>query len=292
MSKISVIIPTHNRPELLKKAIQSVVDQTYRDFELIVVDDGDSVQAEETVRAFNDPRIRYIQHEKSIGGAAARNTGIKNSNSQFIALLDDDDEWLPEKLEIQMKAFEHTSPDVGFCFTAVRNIYDNKEEITKVPEGVGDYFETVLKRFKTFLNVTLVIKRSVLDSVGYFDEKFPSHQEADLMIRVAKKYKGLGINKPLVLVNMRQHEHTGGSLERRIAGRKMILGKYLAEFKKRPDILAYHYFQLGLWLRNTNQFQMARNYFMNAFKTDHSFRYLLHFLTLSFNGRIYTLIRK
>src|SRR3989338_8677774 len=102
MVKVSVIIPTHNRPELLKRAVKSVLNQTYKDLEVIVVDDGLEKRADETVNSFNDSRLKYIQHPEEKGGSAARNTGIKNSSGEFIAFLDDDDEWLPEKLEIQI----------------------------------------------------------------------------------------------------------------------------------------------------------------------------------------------
>jgi len=102
-----------------------------------------------------------------------RNTGIKASKGEYIAFLDDDDEWLPKKLEIQMEKFKNTSNDVGFCFSAVRNIFDNQEEETRAPEGVANYYELALRRFKGFLTSTLVIKKFVFEKAGYFDEKIP-----------------------------------------------------------------------------------------------------------------------
>ena len=149
-----------------------------------------------------------------------------------------------------MALFDHTSADVGFSFTAVHNVTDDREFDTKVPEGINNYFEHVLKRFKTFLNVTLVIKREVFHEVGMFDERFPSHQEADLMVRVAKRYRGLGINQPLTRVNMTTHEQTGRNLSRRIAGRTMILKKYWREYLVRPRILWGHLRQLAIWYRD------------------------------------------
>lgn len=278
MPKVSVIIPTHNRSELLKRAIKSVLNQTYQDFEIIVVDDGD-VSAEDVVKSFSESRIKYIKHKiPHKGGSAARNTGIKNSKGDYIAFLDDDDEWLPEKLEIQMSKLENTSDDVGFCFAAVKNIYDDKEEITEVPEGIDDYFELALRRLKGFLTVTLVIKKFVFEKVGYFDERFLSHQEPDLMIRVTKKYKGLGINQSLVKVNMTKHGQIGSDLKRRIKGRKMILEKYYSEFKKRPKILAKHHFQIGLWYRDVGKYGQAKKNFKKAWKSNFKIRYFLHWL--------------
>jgi len=279
MPKVSVIIPTHNRPELLKRAINSVLAQTYQDFEIIVVDDGD-ISAEDIVKSFSDSRIRFIRHETPHrGGSATRNTGIQNATGEFIAFLDDDDEWLPGKLEVQMRKFENTPEDVGFCFSSVINDSGGgKEQTTSVPEGVHDFYELALRRFKGFLTVTLVIKKKALSDTGLFDENLPSHQDPDLIIRLARKYKGLGVNKPLVRVSItEEREHIGGDLAKRIKGREIILSKYMDEFKKRPSTLAYHYFQLGLWYRDIGQKNKAREYFKKALAAKFNLRYLWHY---------------
>jgi len=283
MPKISVIMPTCNRPDLLPGAINSVLNQTYGDWELLIIDDGDKVAAEEKAKSFNDARIRYIKHAERRGGAAARNTGIKSAQGEFIAFLDDDDEWLPEKLEIQMKEFEKTSPEIGFCFSASQSVYDGgRKVISHVPEGIGNYHELVLRRFNGFLTITLIIKKFVFEECGYFDEALPSHQEPDLIIRISKKFKGLGIDTPLSILNLTEHEHIGGSLDRRIKGRQMILDKYPNEYKERPDVLAMHYFQIALWRRDSRQFAKARLYFKKAWQTKFRFNYFLHFIIMVF----------
>ncbi|MGD0976845.1 MAG: glycosyltransferase [Minisyncoccia bacterium] len=293
MIKISIIIPTHNRPELLKKAIVSVLGQTFEDFEVVVVDDGLEKRADKIIKEFNDSRIKYIQHQEEKGGSAARNTGIKAASGKFIAFLDDDDEWLPEKLEIQMDKFENTTDNIGFCFSAVTNIYNDGAENSKVPAGENDFFEAALMRAKTFLNVTLIIKRFVFDNIGFFDEQLPSHQESDLVIRMAKKYKGLGIDLPLVRVNMlRDHDSVGKSLKRGIVGKEMILCKHWEDFKNKPNILARRYFELGLSYRNNSQFTKAGDMFEKAMKNDFLFLYLSHYLSMMFSGFMYKLVRK
>jgi glycosyltransferase involved in cell wall biosynthesis len=100
---VSVVIPTYNRASLLGRAIKSVLEQTYQDFEIIVVDDASTDNTEEVVRNLRDRRIRYLRHEKNRGGSAARNTGIRAAWGQYIAFQDSDDEWLPEKLKKQME---------------------------------------------------------------------------------------------------------------------------------------------------------------------------------------------
>lgn len=287
MPTVSVIIPTCNRPELVKKAIRSVLNQTYQDFEIIVVDDGIKKRAEEAVKSFTDQRIRYIKHNQNRGGAAARNTGIRAAQGEFIAFLDDDDQWLPEKLEIQMEEFINTPAEVGFCFTAVTQKRDEGDSSSQVPSGVVDYYEQALRTFKGILTSSLIIKKQAFDKVGLFDENFPSHQEAELMIRLSREYKGLGINKPLVvMIVFSKHQSVGKNLDNRIAGREQILEKHFAKFRKRPQILAKHYFQLALFYRDNGQYKNARRVFRQAWRTKFSFRYFLHYL-LSFWPRVY-----
>ena len=290
--KISVIIPTHNRPELLKRAVGSVLNQTCQDFEIIIVDDGLDKRADEVINSFDDFRLKYFQHSEEKGGSAARNTGIKNARGEFIAFLDDDDEWVPHKLTTQMSQFESTPHDVGFCFSAVENVYGDRKYITTVPSGIGDYHQLALSYFKSLLTVTLIIKKYVFEEVGLFDEQFPSHQEADLMIRVTGKFKGLGINQSLVKVIMGGHDQVGGSLKRRILGREMLLAKHMEEFKKDKKLLAEQDFNLGLMYRDNAQFFQARKMFNQAVKNDFSIRYLLHRLSMILGGRIYRLIGK
>src|SRR5262245_24547581 len=102
MPLVTVVIPTHNRAGRVRSAIESVLHQTYADFEIVVVDDASEDGTENTVRGVLDPRVRYIRHAVARGDAAARNTGIRNSTGEYVAFLDDDDEWLPEKLRFQV----------------------------------------------------------------------------------------------------------------------------------------------------------------------------------------------
>ncbi len=260
MPKVSVVIPTHNRPELLKRAVASVQAQTYQDFELIVIEDADSR-----------------------GGGWARNQGIKKATGEWVAFLDDDDQWLPEKLEVQMKLLEAAPPDVGFSFHPVINVFDDGEIASKTFEGVADYHQKSLESFNKFLTITLIIKRSILKQAGYFDEQLPSHQEAELMIRVTALCRGVGAREPLVRANMKSdHRQLGKNIPRLIQGREMILAKHEEEFKKYPKSLALHYFQLGLFYRDNRQFVEAKKTFKRGLKTSLTIRYALHYLYMFF----------
>lgn len=278
MPKVSIVIPTCNRPELLARAIHSVLAQTYRDFEIIVVDDGMKERAENVVAGFGDSRICYFKNETSLGGGGTRNRGIAASRGEYVAFLDDDDEWLPEKLLVQMEQFTKTGADVGFCFTAARMEADDGVEITMVKGGVNDLSALALLRFKGFLTTTLIVKRAVFDDVGLFDASLPSHQEAELIIRITRKYKGLGINRPLVVMNVHAHEHIGGDLTRRIRGKELVLEKHVALYAKYPSALAKQYFWLALWCRNARDTVKARTYFWKAFRLSGNPRYFYHWI--------------
>ncbi len=292
MPKVSVIIPTHNRPKLLKRAIQSVLSQTFQDFEIIVVDDGD-ISAEEIIKNFNQPqKIIYTKNKRKRGGSGARNTGIILARGKYIAFLDDDDEWLPEKLELQTKALDNSGPGVGFSFTAVYFQTEKQKTRNFIKSGPANFFGLALRNFHAFYTVTLMIKREVFKAVGLFDERFPSHQEAELMIRVARQFWGLAINRPLTIVNMAiSHNQLGKAWDKRIEGRKLILEKHFNEFSKHPTVLARHYFRLAIFYRNNHQFREARNAFRLSWRTKFSWRALAHYFLVGDNF-LYNFLKK
>ena len=275
-----MIIPTKNRPELLAKALRSVLVQCYADTEIIVVDDGDKVSAEGVVKGLSDPRIRYIVHEGAKGGSAARNRGIKEASGTYIAFLDDDDEWLPEKLAKQFVPFAQTPHDVGFSVTGVQNVSDAYEFVSEAPEGTMDMLPLLLTRFKAFLTSTLIVKRYVFDEIGMFDETLPSHQEADLLLRIAQVYKGFAYSGPLVRMNMQdtRGDHIGGNIARRIAGREMLLEKHKALYLHHAHLYAKLYFWLAIWCRDSGALGKAKQYFWTAFTLSWNPRYLAHYL--------------
>jgi glycosyltransferase involved in cell wall biosynthesis len=255
---VSIVIPTHNRPELLKRALDSVYAQTYTDFEVIVVDDGDAPRAHDVLSGYRSrPNFVYLETEKDTGGSATRNVGIGHARGEYVAFLDDDDEWLPKKLETQIPLLKEASAKVGFVFCAVHNIHlDGRVETTPVNPDTRDYSTIALIRFNGFMTSGLIVRKTVFDDVGMFDESLPSHQEADLILRIAQKYEGIGLKE--AYVNMRVSsldDHIGGNIGRRIAGREMVLAKHTDIFLHHPDLCARHYFWLALRYREDGQYK-------------------------------------
>lgn len=277
MAQVSIIVPTCDRPELLRRALDSIRAQSFADFEVIVVDDGETPEAEQVVASLQDMRIRTVRHAPGRqGGSKARNTGIKEAGTDLIAFLDDDDTWEAGKLEQQVAAMSSVGADVGFCVTGALVESEREQHVNHVEEGVQDFSTIALIRLNGFLTSSLMVRREVFETAGYFDEAFPSHQEAELMIRISRIYKGVGIDAPLVRMNMFEHEHIGGSLTRRIAGRLLLLQKHNDRFTDRPDLLARHHFTLGLWYRDSGQYLEARASFLRAWALHKRVRYLLH----------------
>ena len=285
MPKISVIIPTCNRPELLGRAIKSVLNQTFQDFEVIVVDDGEEKPAEQTVKSFHsDVRVKYVKNIGKKGAPVARNLGTKMAQGEYLAFLDDDDSWLSEKLNEQLLIIEKFKNEIDFVFCPVKVSYQasGKKVVQEVKEiGVNNYFELLLAHRLRILTSSLLIKKDAFYEVDGFDDNFPSNQEWDLMIRVSKKRRGYCLNKPLVEMNILAGEHIGANLDKRIKGREMILRKHLDDLRIRPKVLASHYFELGLFYRDAGKTIEAKKYFLQAWKLNKKkVIFLVHFLLI------------
>ncbi len=201
MPTVSVVIATFNRAQYVKEAIQSVLDQTYQDFEIVLVDDGSTDNTCEVVDKFDNSKIRYI-FQKNSGVCIAYNTGIRNSRGRLIAFLDDDDLWLPRKLELQIKASE-SSPQAGVIYSDIFNFGNSDPSIPethfqplKWPPPRGKVLDKLIERCFPQTS-TLLIKREVFDQIGLFDENLPNCQDYDMLIRIATKFDFEVVTLPL-----------------------------------------------------------------------------------------------
>lgn len=188
MVKISVVIPTHNRCDLLPRAIRSVQGQTLKDLEIIVVSDGSTDGTDELMKELEaeDERIRYISYKPGKGGNYARNLGLKSATSEYVAFLDDDDEWLPSKLQEQLAIME-SDRRCGLVYTGVRIIYvDDGLEYLSIPKESGDLSRSILRRSSVGSTSTVLLKKDVALQVGGFDEQLGAMQDFDLWIRIAQ----------------------------------------------------------------------------------------------------------
>jgi glycosyltransferase involved in cell wall biosynthesis len=190
---VSVVIPTYNTSNFLIKAIQSVINQTYKNWELIIVDDGSTDQTRQIVEEFQkkDSRIKYF-FQNNKGQGAARNLGIKNASGNYIAFLDSDDEFFENKLERVISHFEKDK-NIGFIYTDAIIIgdylYKKRRSEIVTPYSGGIYIKLLFNNFIT--TSTVIVKREVLQNCGLFDESdlLRNFEDYDLWLRIAKKYK-------------------------------------------------------------------------------------------------------
>jgi glycosyltransferase involved in cell wall biosynthesis len=198
---VSVVIPTFNRARLVVRAIDSVLTQTYRDFEVVVVDDGSTDGTREALAEVGPP-VRVIHHEVNRGRSAARNTGIRAARGRFIGFLDADDLWLPEKLERQVPLLE-SGADVAYSLIYVTDeagtIYQESSERgfrlfrESAAEGLG--YSSFLRRSACQLN-TVVVRRSCIDEVGTFDEEMAGTEDLDFIHRLLRRYRFAVADEP------------------------------------------------------------------------------------------------
>ena len=196
LPKVSVVIPTHNRAQFVSQAVDSVLTQTFRDFELIVVDDGSH---DKTFNSLSSHRNHIIYHyQKNRGVSAARNKGISLSKGEWICFLDSDDLWTPEKLEIQQKATQ----SAGFLASYTDEIWYRKNKRVnprrKHDKHSGFIFEKCLP-LCIISPSSVMLHRSIFEKVGYFDETLPACEDYDLWLRVAAHYPFLLVRKPLIV---------------------------------------------------------------------------------------------
>lgn len=211
MNKISVIITTYNRANLLKDAIGSVLGQSYQDFELIVVDDHSEEDPKSVVEEFQDERISYIRHETNRGDAAAKNTGIKNARGEYIITLDDDDLFAPWALEELIRQFEKSTEDNLGCVYGWSWWVYHKGETLKLltPQEKGQIFNAALKN-QIFTN--MLLKREVFDTVGFYDETLESAYDTDFTLRLVQAYSCDFVPRILFIIRLQDHHLSRPSL--------------------------------------------------------------------------------
>ena len=242
---ISVIIPTYKRnPNMVKRAIQSVLNQSYQTIELIVVDDSPDdfdgrPAVEEMILSLNDNRVKYIQHPKNMGACAARNTGIKNSKGEYLAFLDDDDEWLPLKLEKQIKLMSNPNVGLVYCRQKVVNEEDKTETINMREFHSGKVFDKLIVR--NFIGSTsfALIKKECFNECGLFNTKIKAAQDRELYLRIAQKYEVAYIDEVLVVYHIHSGERITSNPYNQLQGIEFIntlYSDYLDKHKKSKSI--------------------------------------------------------
>lgn len=199
---VSAVVTTYERPEKVRRAIESVWDQTYDDVQLVVVEDGSDSGVEQWLYRHGSGAT-YVCHDKNRGLAAARNSGLEHSNGDFVAYLDDDDEWKPRRVEAQVEAWREWADDadlaVVYCPVEVRTP-DGEHVTTIQPTNEGNLREAIKVEGALTLSSSCLFDREVLETVGGFDEGLPSGIDHDIWMTLAvHDYAARAIDEPLVI---------------------------------------------------------------------------------------------
>lgn len=292
----SVVIPSYNREKVVARAINSVLNQTYQDFEIIVVDDGSIDKTKEVVRAIDDCRIRYVFQDNQ-GANAARNNGIIHAKGDYITFLDSDDQYEPTMLEEQLKVFEKDD-SIGFLYTKLDYILpDGKHCSFPLDFGLsGNCYKEVLCQGYLAPTSVIAARKSSFDVAGLFDLSLPASQDDDICFKMAKHFKIAYIDK--VLAHM--HIDAGNRITNR---RRPAIGWWLLWNKYEEDVvqlcgretMALHFSQCVFYFLCANMFEEAQRAYRKyksygGKKTFFYFKYLV--IKKIMKTRILSFIRK
>ncbi len=282
--KITCVIPSYKRCDTVTRAIDSVLAQTYKNIEVCLVDDnipGDeySQRLQDALKKYDgDSRVRYITQEKHINGAVARNVGIKAASGEYIGFLDDDDEWLPEKIEQQMKVLQ-ADPEID-AVSALWTLYEGGKEVRKCAPYTADnlQFKVFLRDVAVFTS-TVLIKKSAIERFGGFDGELLRHQDLQFLVDALKESKFEVLPEYLVRLHA-DSEINRPNVEKLIKAKRAFFQSVDAEFRKysksdQKRIRNAHYYEVVFQALKAKKYKIAMKYMLKAGLKPQSFIDLL-----------------
>ena len=271
MPQVSVIIPTHNRSHLLRTALGSVVCQTFDDFEIVVIDDHSTDDTKSTVAKFADDRIRYLRNKGKNGPSIARNLGISAALGEYIAFLDDDDEWHNAKLEKQIDLVNRCSQQVCGVYTN-RLIVDKKTNHTISDDPGAEVLRGNLLYQLLIKNPihtsTLLVRKICFKKIGCFDESMRYMEDRDLWIRLAMHWEFEYVDEPLVTAYYHGDEHLSHNLDGQTQGREILLSRYERFLKKHRKSWSKMHVCLGAQYCQLGNMKRGRSKLLAGIKID------------------------
>ena len=229
--EVTIIIPTYKRLHYLSQAIESVVRQTYKNWTCLIINDypPDGKAIAFLLEEINDPRFILVNLERSQGGNAARNTGIKIAKGDIIAFLDDDDLWLPNKLEKNLERHQQ-NPEAGLIYSGVKQCWDEETlpskttEVTLPDREIAKVMSQGI--FCPHSTSAVTVRRQCFEQCGMFDENLISFQDWDMWFRIAQSYSFDCVNSALIIFRQHLGDRTSQSVERRLQGLEQIISKW------------------------------------------------------------------
>ena len=296
---VSVIIPVYNRGHLLNRAVDSVFVQTFTNWELFIVDDGSTDNTEDVVKEIlkQDKRVFYIKNDTNKGVSVSRNVAIGKASGVYVAFLDSDDVWLPEKLEQQVGVFENGDDKLGLVYISAYfvNNFDGSSRIKKASMS-GSLYEEQLAYNIVGGASRVMVKMQCLTVCGCFDENIACNEDWDLWIRIAKSYTIAAEPAPLVYYYEGNTDSLSINTQGLIDGYEALWKKYNIESLS-PYIRGAHYLRLGHRLFYYGDVLNGRKYLwwsvkVEPFRIKNLVIFLLSFLGVRLYRRFTFLVMK
>lgn len=293
---VSVVIPTFNRAELVVRAIQSALSQTYSDLEVIIVDDASTDDTRDRIKTLQDidHRVRYFCHDSNRGAQAARNTGIQAAKGAYMAFLDSDNEWFPQKLERQMALLSHKAGSPGAVYCGYLKVSAGGEVLNQyMPQYRGLVYKQALVDWLTDTS-TLVMRKDILGKIRGFDENVRAYQEWDLCIRLARECEFDFVPECLTLYHQHALPSISKDLLRDAYGYLGVVDTYREEILRECDrgTLSKHYLKIGRLFVLAGRLDLARAYFLKSIRYDPlNIKAIIHFGVSLLGKDIYKILR-
>lgn len=302
--KVSIIIPTYKRSSMLRRAIESVLNQSYSNIEVIVVDDNDSdSQYRKENELFmeqyaTNPKVVYLKHNKNLNGAVARNTGIRVARGSYIGFLDDDDAFHKDKIKFQLKKLEELDHSYGAIYCGYECFRGNKSITKSVPTEEGNLMkELFLMRWGTGSGSNVLFRKEVLDELNGFDPVLKRHQDWDVLLRMFRKYKIAMVELPLLSI-YKDSRMNVPNVEIFIEVKKYFFNKFEQDLLTFPQDIRYNIFQAhtleicSAFIKNKSYssakkcYKVANNFKKVSFKEKLTLLLIVIYMNIPFRERI------
>ena len=274
---VTAVITTYKRkPEVVKRALNSIIEQTYNNIEIFVINDcpADKKLVKELrkmiVESSRNRRVNYIVVENNGGACKARNIAIERATGKYFACLDDDDEWLPEKIELQVQALEkQKGAAIAYCNAILRYV-DQGKDVTRFVEKQkeGDiYFEHIEKNNIGSCSFPM-FRTDVLKEIGGFDINMPALQDWELYLRVLKKYKAVYVHKPVAIYYFYNGERISANSQNRVVAFENIRQKIIKDLENNTKSASSFYMMGTYFYSLNNDMKKAKEYYILGVKSN------------------------